>query len=88
MKNSGDIKLSIKQLRKVLAIERLYSEEMTNSEAAPLLGLSIRQVQRLKKKFKEEGHASLIHGNTGRKPVHAIDAEIKDIIACKAAVEY
>ncbi|MDR0764155.1 MAG: helix-turn-helix domain-containing protein [Synergistaceae bacterium] len=61
MKNSGDIKLSIKQSRKVSAIERLYSEEMTNSEAAQLLGLSIRQVQRLKKKFKEEGHASLIH---------------------------
>jgi transposase len=88
MKNYGDIKLGIKQSRKVLALERLCSGKMTNTEAAQLVGLSVRQVQRLKKKFDREGHISLIHGNTGKKPAHSITDETKDIIAAKALGEY
>jgi transposase len=88
MKNGGDVKLSIKQSRKVLALERLCSGAMTNKEAARLLEMSVRQIQRLKRKFAKGGHVSLIHGNTGRKPAHAIAAEIKDIIADKASGEY
>jgi transposase len=88
MKSNGDIKLSIKQSRKVLALERLCSGKMTNAEAAQLVGVSVRQIQRLKKKFQREGHIPLLHGNAGRKPAHAITAETKDIIATKASGEY
>ena len=88
MKSDGDIRLSIKQARKVLVLERLCSGEMTNAEAARWVGLSVRQIQRLKKGFDREGHISLIHGNAGRKPAHAITAETRDIIAAKASGEY
>ena len=55
MKNVGDIKLVIKQARKVYVFEKLQDGKMTNAEAASALGLSLRQVQRIKKPLKPKG---------------------------------
>jgi hypothetical protein len=88
MTKTGDIKLGIKQSRKVLILEQLHSGKMANSEAAGLSGLPVRQIQRLKRKFEKDGMVSLIHGNTGKKPVFAIAVEIKEIIAAKAGGTY
>lgn len=80
--------LSVKQSWKVMILERLHSGRMTNAEAAGLSGLSVRQIQRLKHKFEHKGMVSLVHGNTGRKPVFAISGETKEIIAARAEGEY
>jgi len=40
------------------------------------MGLSVRQVQRLKKALKEEGPAGLAHGNRGRSAAHAVSEEV------------
>jgi transposase len=53
---------------------------MTNCEAAQLLGLCTRQVIRLKNRFRLKGAEGLIHGNTGRKPVHAISDDCKQAV--------
>ncbi len=45
---------------------------ITGGEAAELLGLSYRQVCRLKKRVLEEGETGIIHKNKGRKPAHAL----------------
>ena len=82
--NIGDIRLSLKQSRKVLVLEKLIEGKMTNGEAASALGLSVRQIQRTGKEFKLKGHAALIHGNTGRKPVHTLHQEVKDLVLEKA----
>ena len=71
MKNVGDIKLAVKQARKVYVFEKLQDGKMTNAEAASALELSIRQVQRIKKAFETKGHEAFLHGNTGRKPAHS-----------------
>ena len=42
MKNVGDVKLAIKQARKVYVFEKLQDGKMTNAEAALALGLSVR----------------------------------------------
>ena len=47
MKNEGDIKVSIKQARRVFVLEQLSEGKMTNAEGAKALGLSIRQIQRI-----------------------------------------
>ena len=44
----------------------------TNKELAQALGLSVRQVQRLKKALREEGPAGLAHGNRGVRAAHAL----------------
>jgi hypothetical protein len=42
-------------------------------EAALLLALSPRSVRRLRARLLEAGPAALVHGNTGRRPLHALD---------------
>jgi transposase len=58
-------------------MERLMSGSMTQSEAAGSLGVTIRQVKRLKKKYMMRGEEGLIHGNTGRKPPNTLTDELK-----------
>ena len=48
----------------------------TNKELAMALGLSVRQVQRLKKALREEGPAGLAHGNRGTEAAHALCQEV------------
>ena len=47
----------------------------TVPQAASLLKLSDRQIQRLKKEVKEKGPQGVIHKNRGRKSNHAIDED-------------
>jgi len=50
---------------------------MTVEESAKQLGISERQVQRLKKEVKEKGPAALIHKNSNRTPAHALTEKEK-----------
>ena len=52
MKNLGDLKLSVKEARRVYVLEKLCSGEKTNQEAAQDLKLSVRQIQRIKQAFR------------------------------------
>jgi transposase len=54
---------------------------MTSSEAAMSLGVTERQVRRLKAKYTQEGEKGLQHGNRGRKPAHTISEEIRQEVA-------
>ncbi len=44
-------------------IQALLEKRMKNTEAALALGLSIRQVQRIKKKVAQQGTEGILHGN-------------------------
>jgi len=73
------------ELKKVLVVEKILEGHMTNKEGAAALGLTERQVIRLKQKYQNKGGAhALIHGNRGRKPAHALSDDKK----AKAAVLY
>ena len=74
------ITLTQGQLRKLQVIERYRSRAITRKKAAELLGLSERQVTRLKKGIEAEGAAFVINKNTGKTPAHAISAETKEKI--------
>ena len=66
------------ELKKVLVVEKILDGRMTNAEGAEVLGLTIRQVIRLKKKYVTEGGAqALAHRNRGRKPKHALLEDVK-----------
>ena len=51
-----------KESRRVYLMERVLEGSLTIKEAASFLGLSERQVKRLKKGMKEKGVAALAHG--------------------------
>jgi len=74
----GDIKLAVKQARKVYVFEKLQDGKMPNAEVASVLELSIRQVQRIKKTFEAKGHEAFQHGNTWKKPARAFCENVKE----------
>jgi transposase len=84
MKNEGDIRLSIRQARKLHVLEEVTCGRMTHREASAALGLSVRQVQRIKASFKEAGASSLVHGNAGRKPSHYVSCAVRNLVAERA----
>ena len=53
----------------------------TNKEVAQALGLSIRQVQRLKKTLRAEGPTGLAHGSRGTRARHALPEELTAQVA-------
>src|SRR5439155_13084580 len=69
------ISVEPKEQRRALALNCLLAGEWTEGETAAALRLSIRQVRRLKRAYREEGIGSLIHGNRGRRPHHALPVE-------------
>lgn len=78
------ITLTQKQLNKLDAINKAIAGFITVAEAAEALGLSERQVQRLKKKVREEGAAALVHKNSLKPSPHAIpDDTIQKIVGLK-----
>jgi transposase len=63
------ITLTKAELKKIFVMEKLVARQIKVAEAAELLGLSIRQVLRLKNKYIAEGAEGIAHKNRGRKPV-------------------
>jgi len=75
-----DIFLSQKESRRVYVMEQVIQGKITVRQAARVLGLSERQIKRLKAGIKERGIAALAHGNRGRKPKHAVPDDVKTCI--------
>ena len=73
----GTVTLTQAQIRKLRVIEQYNCKAITRAKAAELLGLSERQVTRLKKGIGAEGAAFVINKNTGKTLAHAITAEVK-----------
>jgi transposase len=71
------VTLTRNELKRVKVLERVSGGGMSNAEAAESLGVTCRQLRRLKSKYAQEGEKGLIHGNRGRKPKHALPQEVK-----------
>jgi hypothetical protein len=80
----GEIYLNPKEARRICVLEQLVTGVITVPQAARLLGLSNRQVQRLKGGYIREGEASRIHKNRGK---HAVpDSVRKQVIDLALAI--
>ena len=60
--------MSVGEWKRLEAVERIEGGELTVKRAGELLGLSARQVRRLRKAIKRCGAAGVFHGNRGRRP--------------------
>ena len=58
--------LSQKELQRVSVISTCIKGDLACASAAALLGLSVRQIKRLKKRMRQDGEAALAHANRGR----------------------
>jgi transposase len=62
-------------------VKGLLEGRTTNMEASKYLGLSCRQIKRIKKRVQRGGQNDVIHGNKGRRPSGSFpDVLIKEVI--------
>jgi transposase len=83
------IKMDRKALKQAHVLRNYNEGALSRKEAAEKLGLSERQVSRKAKELKEKGEAALIHKNTGRAPIHTLNAEMTEqILALRREATY
>ena len=80
--------MSESEQRRLEVIQRFREGKLTRSQAASLLGLSVRQVYRLRAKLQSEGPLGLVHGNVGREPPNKTPKEVARRIKDLAEKKY
>jgi len=71
----GLITMSNKEANRVSILDKLIGKQIKVKQAAAMLGLSNRQIIRLKKRYQEGGVKSLVHKNRGRVSNNRINPE-------------
>jgi len=59
-------------------LTRVLQRELTMTEAARMVGLSERQLWRLRSAFERDGPAGLVHGNRGRPSGRRLEASLAE----------
>ncbi|MCK5557815.1 MAG: ISNCY family transposase [Candidatus Hydrogenedentes bacterium] len=61
-----ELRMSRKERDRLKLMEQVEQRRLSQKEAARLMGLSVRQVRRLVKRYREQGDAGLVHRLRGR----------------------
>ena len=72
--------MSESEIDRVKVFLQLKAKTISQSEAAEILQLSVRQIKRLFKKFQQSGVLALLSKKRGAGGNHRVDAGIKDLI--------
>src|SRR5215470_2606442 len=73
-------RMSQRQWKRLDAVERIGRGTLTLREAAEVLGLSPRQVRRLRRAVEARGARGVVHGITGRSPRHRLAEAVREQI--------
>lgn len=68
----GVISMSIKETERITVMDNLMEKRIKQKHAARQLGISIRQIQRILKRYKRVGAVGLVHQNRGKTGNRAI----------------
>ena len=66
MVRKDTVTMSGKELRRVHVIRKVQDQQLTQGEAARLLGLTDRQIRRLMRRVEQEGDRGLVHRGRGK----------------------
>lgn len=69
--------MSEKQWKRVDAVRRIKEAALTVVQAAVLVGVSKRQMQRICRSVAKRGRNGVLHGNAGRSPGHKLAAKVR-----------
>jgi transposase len=72
--------LSRKELHRPGLLKALCGGRLTNAQVAAALGITVRQVRRLKRRFEAGGPAALAHGNRGRPSPRRVPAAARETV--------
>jgi hypothetical protein len=82
------VTLSQKELQRIQVVQSAVTGKVTVLQAAELLGLSDRQVKRLKQRHDPSNGEWIHHGNRGRSPANTIPDEIRQRVVELASGKY
>ncbi len=86
--SGAEVKLTLNQVQRYETCQALLEGRLTTTEAARALGLSPRQMLRLKARLRAVGPQALVHGNTTRPPANKIPDEVKQRVLGLATTTY
>jgi transposase len=72
------ITMTSRAQRRAWVLTRVLQRELTMTEAARMVGLSERQLWRLRSAFERDGPAGLVHGNRGRPSGRRLEASLAE----------
>jgi transposase len=82
------VTLSQEQLQRIKVMENVVEGRIGIREAAELLGLSRRQVKRLKKRYRRESVDWVYHGDLGRSPDRRLGEKVRQQVVELARGKY
>ena len=88
METRETITLDAKAQHRLYILNHVLTGGLTAEEAARVLDLSVRQVRRLLRRYRDDGSAGLVHGNRERTPAHRIPDAIRDRVVELATTTY
>jgi transposase len=71
------LSMSARELSRLEVMQRLFRKQMSQKEAGTILGLSVRQIKRVLKAYREKGAAGLVSKHRGRKANNRLAEEVK-----------
>jgi transposase len=71
------LEMSTKELSRLEVMQRLSRKQMSQKEAGTILDLSVRQIKRVLKAYREQGAAGLVSKHRGRKANHRLAEAVK-----------
>lgn len=83
-----EVTLTMAQVLRYETIRATIEGRLTGQNAAKALGLSRRQVERLKAKVRKDGAAGVRHGNAGRRPWNKTPDALRERLIDLATGEY
>ena len=72
--------LSRKELHRPGLLKALCGGRLTNAQVAIALGITVRQVRRLRRRFEQGGPGALAHGNRGRPSPRHLPAAVRETV--------
>ncbi|WP_311135608.1 ISNCY family transposase [Aminithiophilus ramosus] len=84
MTTRRDLLMKTKEARRLGLVEEAVAGNLTVQEVADRLGLSRRQVFRLKRRYREEGAQGLLHKGRGKPSRRRISQETRDFVVSLA----
>ena len=82
------VTLNSQEQRRLLILNQVERGVVSVVEAAELMGVSVRQVHRLRAAYQVEGVAAVVHGNRGRAPAHTLPAALRHQVLQLAQTTY
>jgi hypothetical protein len=83
-----ELKVSQRELHRMHVVRLTLEGRESVGRGAKLLGMSARQLKRLRRKMRERGVMAVLHGNRGRAPWNKISREIREKVISLARRQY